>query len=432
MVRPHLRNALITPLTKWYNSRMKAAIITIGDEILLGQILDTNSQFIARELTKLGADTVEMRSVGDTRAEILSALESTLKIADTVIITGGLGPTKDDITKNALAEFFHTTLEFNAQVYTWLTELFAANPARLNALNKTQAELPKTCTPLRNLKGTACGMWFEKDGKIVVSLPGVPFETEYLIPAEVLPRLKEKFSHLQLSYRVFTVYDIPEAELAMHLAAFESALSQDIKLAYLPSPGFVRLRLTAKGKSVEKLPAAAEDLQRALAGLSFTQGEETPEDFCAKQLKALGRTVACAESCTGGNIAHLITSVPGASAYFLGGVVSYANEVKINVLGVNKTDLSTYGAVSEQVALQMAQGVRKLTGAEYAVATTGVAGPDGGTAQKPVGTVWIAVAGPNGAKAQKFLFSHTRERNIGKASVTALRLLVRAIQAQRA
>lgn len=411
---------------------MKAAIITIGDEILLGQILDTNSQFIARELTQLGAETVEMRSVGDTRGEILSALEGTLKIADTVILTGGLGPTKDDITKNALAEFFHTTLIHNKQAQQWLDELFAANPARMNALNKTQALLPASCTPLHNAKGTACGMWFEHEGKIVVSLPGVPFETEYLIPQEVLPRLKQKFPHLQLSYQVVTVYDIPESDLAMRLDNFERALPAGIKLAYLPSAGFVRLRLTASGPAVEKLDEITAQLKTALSGLSFTQGEEKPEDFCAKQLKTLNRTVACAESCTGGNIAHLITSVPGASSYFLGGVVSYANEVKINVLGVNKNDLEKFGAVSEPVALQMAQGVRRITGADYAVSTTGVAGPDGGTPQKPVGTVWIAVAGPNGVTAQKFLFSHTRERNIGKASVTALRLLVRTIEKDRA
>ncbi|MBO7191326.1 MAG: competence/damage-inducible protein A [Elusimicrobiaceae bacterium] len=410
---------------------MKAAIITIGDEILLGQILDTNSQFIARELTNLGAETIEMRSVGDSRAEILNALENTLKTADTVIITGGLGPTKDDITKNALAEFFHTTLEFNPQVYKWLEELFAANPGRLNAYNKTQALLPKACVPLRNIKGTACGMWFEQDGKIVVSLPGVPFETEYLLPAEVLPRLKEKFTDLQLSYQIFTVYGIPEAELAMHLAAFEQTLPVDIKLAYLPSPGFVRLRLTAKGPAVEKLPVWTERLQQALNGLSFTQGEQPPEEIYARHLKLLGKSIACAESCTGGNIAHLITSVPGASAYFLGGIVAYANEVKINVLGVRAEDLQKYGAVSEAVAVQMAQGVRRITGADYAVSTTGVAGPDGGTPEKPVGTVWIAVAGPNGAEAKRFLFSRTRERTIGKASVTALEMLLKAVQNKR-
>ncbi len=410
---------------------MKTAIITIGDEILLGQILDTNSQFIARELTKLGAETVEMRSVGDSRDEILHALDSTLKMADTVIITGGLGPTKDDITKSALAEFFHTDLVFNSQAYAWLEELFAANPARLNALNKTQAVLPAACTPLHNLKGTACGMWFEQNGKIVVSLPGVPFETEYLLPAEVLPRLKAKFTDLQLSYQLFTVYDIPEAELAMRLNTFEQELPTGIKLAYLPSPGYVRLRLTALGPAVNNLADSVTQLQEALSGLFFTLSEESPEDFSAKQLKQLGCTVACAESCTGGNIAHLITSVPGASSYFWGGIVSYANDVKINVLGVNRTDLEKYGAVSEQVARQMAQGARRITGAQYAVSTTGVAGPDGGTPQKPVGTVWIAVSGPYGTHAQQFLFSRTRERNIGKASVAALRMLVQEIMAAK-
>ena len=217
----------------------------------------------------------------------------------------------------------------------------------------------------------------------------------------------------------------------MHLAAFEQTLPVDIKLAYLPSPGFVRLRLTAKGPAVEKLPVWTERLQQALNGLSFTQGEQPPEEIYARHLKLLGKTIACAESCTGGNIAHLITSVPGASAYFLGGIVAYANEVKINVLGVRAEDLQKYGAVSEAVAVQMAQGVRRITGADYAVSTTGVAGPDGGTPEKPVGTVWIAVAGPNGAEAKRFLFSRTRERTIGKASVTALEMLLKAVQNKR-
>ena len=404
---------------------MKAAIITIGDEILLGQILDTNSRYIARELTRLGAETVEMRSVGDTQSEIIQALADVLAKADAVILTGGLGPTKDDITKNALAEFFRTVLAFNPTVYKWLEELFAANPARLNAYNKTQAVLPAACVPLRNLKGTACGMWFEQDGKIVVSLPGVPFEAEYLMTAEVLPRLKTKFTDLQLDYRVFTVHHIPEAELAMHLADFEKELPPEIKLAYLPSPGFVRLRLTAQRKGLDGVAAR---LRAALTGLTFSEGEQTPEEEVAARLRQLGKTVACAESCTGGNIAHLITAVPGSSAYFLGGIVSYANEVKEHVLGVRKEDLEKYGAVSEPVALQMAQGARRVTGAEYAVATTGIAGPEGGTPEKPVGTVWIAVAGPGFAKAKKFLFSHTRERNIGRASITALLWLAEEMQ----
>ena len=408
---------------------MKAAILTIGDEILLGQILDTNSQYIARELTQLGAQTVQMRSVADTQEAILQALTQLTQQADVVIITGGLGPTRDDMTKNALAEFFHTQLVFNPQVYSWLEEMFAAAPARLNAYNKTQALLPANCLPLRNIKGTACGMWFEQDGKIIVSLPGVPFETQYLLPAEVLPRLKEKFTDLTLSYRLFTVFGITEADLAMRLAAFEDALPSDISLAYLPSAEYIRLRLTTQSAGETALDNYGEKLRDALGGLSFTEGELAPTQHGVSLLAQQGYTVACAESCTGGNIAHLITQFPGASAYFLGGVVAYANEVKTNVLGVRAEDIAQHGAVSETVALQMARGVRQITGADFAVATTGVAGPAGGTPQKPVGTVWIAVAGPHGATAEKFLFSTTRERNIAKASLAAVRLLLQAMQA---
>lgn len=410
---------------------MKAAIITIGDEILLGQILDTNSRFIARELAKLGAETVQMRSVSDEKKAIWQAVDDAFAAADAVFVTGGLGPTKDDLTKTVLAEYFGTELVFNKQVYAWLEEMFAANPQRLNAYNKSQALLPKTCIPLRNLRGTASGMWFEKNGKVLVSLPGVPFETEYLFPAEVLPRLKTQFRDLLLQYRMAVVYHIPEAELAMKLAEYEKQLPDGISLAYLPAVGYVRLRLTAKGAAVEQLDTYWRGLRQALNGLSAEElHEEAAEDALIRQIAQSGATVACAESCTGGNIAHLITTVPGASAFFLGGVVAYSNEVKKRVLGVQPADLEKYGAVSEPVALQMAQGVRRLTGAQWAVATTGVAGPDGGTPQKPVGTVWIAVAGPQGARAEKFLFSHTRQRNIGRASVQALLLLLREMEKQ--
>ena len=410
---------------------MKAVIITIGDEILLGQILDTNSRFIARELAKLGAETVQMRSVSDEKKAIWQAVDDAFAAADAVFVTGGLGPTKDDLTKTVLAEYFGTELAFNKQVYAWLEEMFAANPQRLNAYNKSQALLPKTCIPLRNLRGTASGMWFEKNGKVLVSLPGVPFETEYLFPAEVLPRLKTQFRDLLLQYRMAVVYHIPEAELAMKLAEYEKQLPDGISLAYLPAVGYVRLRLTAKGAAVEQLDTYWRGLRQALNGLSAEElHEEAAEDALIRQIAQSGATVACAESCTGGNIAHLITTVPGASAFFLGGVVAYSNEVKKRVLGVQPADLEKYGAVSEPVALQMAQGVRRLTGAQWAVATTGVAGPDGGTPQKPVGTVWIAVAGPQGARAEKFLFSHTRQRNIGRASVQALLLLLREMEKQ--
>lgn len=408
---------------------MKACIITIGDEILLGQILDTNSRFIARELAAAGAETVEMRSVSDGRDEILHAVDDAMRSADAVFVTGGLGPTKDDITKSALADYFGTELAHNKQAQQWLEEIFAANPSRMNAYNQTQAWLPKSCTPIRNLKGTASGMWFEKDGKVLVSLPGVPFETEYLFPAEVMPRIRAKFGERLLRYKMVTVFDIPEAELAMKLAAFEEILPKGVGLAYLPSAGFIRLRLTAKGPAEESLDGLFEQLLNELSGLRFTEqtGENEEESF-ALRLRQSGKTVACAESCTGGNIARMITAVPGASAYFLGGVVAYANHLKQNVLGVRAEDLEAFGAVSEPVALQMAEGVRRVTGADYAVSTTGVAGPDGGTPEKPVGTVWIAVAGPNGAHAEKFTFSRTRERNIGRASVKAIALLLEEME----
>lgn len=408
---------------------MKAVIVTIGDEILLGQILDTNSRFIARELAKLGAETVQMSSVADEKQAIWQALDSAFSVADAVFVTGGLGPTKDDLTKTVLAQYFGTELVFHPQAYAWLEEMFAAYPQRMNAYNQSQAMLPKSCTPLRNLKGTASGMWFEKDGKVLVSLPGVPFEAEYLFAAEVLPKLKEKFHHLLLQYRMVTVYNIPEAELAMKLEEYEKVLPEGISLAYLPSESYVRLRLTAKGRAVKELSGCWNTLLDCLRELDFKELHmENSEQEIASLFSRYQTTIACAESCTGGNIARLITQVAGASNYFLGGVVAYANEVKKNVLGVREEDLNKYGAVSEAVALQMAQGVRRITGAKWAVATTGVAGPQGGTPEKPVGTVWIAVAGPQGSKAEKFLFSHTRERNIAKSSLKALQLLLEEIE----
>ena len=407
---------------------MKAIIVTIGDEILLGQILDTNSRYAASALAQLGIETVKILSVSDKPAEIRAAADAALKEADMAIFTGGLGPTKDDLTKKTLADYFGTRLVFHEQAYKWVEEFVSHYPnGHMNEYNKNQALLPEKCTLLRNRKGTACGMWFERDGKVLVSLPGVPFEAEYLIKEEVLPRLEKRLAGDLLKYKMLTVYDVPESDLAMSLRAFEDSLPKGVALAYLPSPGFVRLRLTAKGAAVQQLDACWAALTEALQGKRFTPAETgAPEEAFAREIAALGVTVAAAESCTGGNVAHLITAVPGSSRYFLGGVVSYANNVKVRTLGVRAEDLQKYGAVSEPVALQMAQGVRELTGADFAVSTTGVAGPDGGTPQKPVGTVWIAVAGPKGARAQQFHFSATRERNIAKASVKALELLLAA------
>lgn len=404
---------------------MNAMIITIGDEILLGQILDTNSRFIAEKLARAGIEVTEMLTVADKRDEIYETVDYAMNEAELVIVTGGLGPTKDDVTKKVLAEYFGSRLVVHPEVLSWLEELLQGRGIALNENNKSQALLPDNCRILRNLKGTASGMWFERGWKSLISLPGVPFEMEHLMETSVMPELKRRYPHLQLDYKMLQVYDIPESELAERLTDWEGALPEGIGLAYLPSPGLVKLRVTGRGKAVDKLEEFYLSLKTVLAGLHYTEGEE---DSLEKRFGNFFRenkwTVATAESCTGGYIAHLITSVPGSSAYFKGSVVAYANEVKERVLGVNEEDLRRYGAVSEQVVRQMAEGVKRLMYTDYAVATSGVAGPTGGTLEKPVGTVWIAVATPGGTRARKFVFSFTRERNIAKASVKALEMLM--------
>lgn len=403
---------------------MNAIIITIGDEILMGQILDTNSQYIARRLTEIGVEVIEELSIPDKRDEIYDSVDYAMQEADLILVTGGLGPTKDDVTKKVLAEYFGSRLVFNPQAMEWLEELLRNRNLPMNENNKSQAYLPDNCRVLRNFKGTASGMWFERGWKSLISMPGVPFEMEHLMDKYVIPDLKARYPHLQLEYRMLKVYDVPESQLAQHLENWEDALKDGIKLAYLPSPGMVRLRVTAKGEAVKHLDETYESLKKELAGMRYTEGEDALEKQFGQILRKKGVTVATAESCTGGEIARMITSVPGSSAYYKGSVVSYANEVKINVLGVNAGDIEREGAVSETVVLQMAEGVKKLMGTDYAVSTSGVAGPDGGTADKPVGTVWIGVATPQGSFAKKFVFSFTRERNIAKAAAKALELLI--------
>ena len=392
---------------------MKAIIVTIGDEILLGQILDTNSRYAASALARLGIETVKMLSVSDKPQEIRAAADAALQQADLVIFTGGLGPTKDDLTKKTLADYFGTGLVFNEDAYGWVKEFVSHYPnGHMNEYNKNQALLPEKCTLLRNRKGTASGMWFERAGKVLVSLPGVPFEAEYLIKEEVLPRLEKRLAGDLLKYKMLTVYDVPESDLAMSLRAFEDGLPEGVALAYLPSPGFVRLRLTAKGTAVQKLDACWNALTGALQGKRFTPAESgAPEDVFAREIAALGVTVATAESCTGGNVAHLITSVAGASRYFSGGVVSYANEVKMRVLGVRAEDLQQYGAVSEQVAIAMAEGCRRVCGSDLALSITGVAGPDKDDRDNPVGTVYMALSAQDGTVCR--LVDLTRGRGRG-------------------
>lgn len=395
---------------------MNAIIITIGDEILMGQILDTNAQYIARRLTEIGVEVVEELSIPDKREEIYETVDYAMQEADLILVTGGLGPTKDDVTKKVLAEYFGSRLVFNPQAMKWLEELLRNRNLPMNENNKSQAFLPDNCRILRNLKGTASGMWFEKGWKSLISMPGVPFEMEHLMDTYVIPDLKAKYPHLQLEYRMLKVYDVPESQLAQHLETWENVLEDGLKLAYLPSPGWVKLRITAKGEAVKHLEDTYESLKKMLEGMRYVEGEDVLEKQIGDMLRRKGVTIATAESCTGGEIAHMITSVPGSSAYFKGSVVAYANEVKVNVLGVQATDLEREGAVSETVVLQMAEGVKKLMHTDYAVSTSGVAGPDGGTPEKPVGTVWIGVATPDKTFARKFVFSFTRERNMAKAA----------------
>ena len=407
---------------------MNAIIITIGDEILMGQILDTNSQYIARRLTEIGVEVTEELSIPDKREEIYETVDYAMQEADLIFVTGGLGPTKDDVTKKVLAEYFGSRLVFNPQAMEWLEELLRNRNLPMNENNKSQAFLPDNCRLLRNFKGTASGMWFERGWKSLISMPGVPFEMEHLMDMYVIPELKAKYPHLQLEYRMLKVYDVAESQLAHHLEMWEDALPDGLKLAYLPSPGMVKLRVTAKGEGIKQLEERYESLKEVLTGMRYTEGDDALEKQMGKVLRKKGMTMATAESCTGGEIARLITSVPGSSEYFKGTVVAYANDVKIRVLGVAAEDIEKEGAVSEKVVLQMAEGVRKLMQANYAVSTSGVAGPDGGTPEKPVGTVWIGIATPKRTFARKFVFSFTRERNIAKAAAKALELLMLEVE----
>lgn len=411
---------------------MRAIIITIGDEILLGQIVDTNSRFIADRLTKVGIEVTRMLSVSDEEYDIEERMMMSLFDCDIVVMTGGLGPTKDDVTKRMLSRLFRMELVEDPEVLANVERLIANGGMRMNPGNRSQALVPNGCRVLMNRKGTAPGMWFERRGKVIVVLPGVPFEMEDLMDREVVPALQERFPGLLLDYRVVKVYDIPESELSLRLEGFEERLPEGLSLAYLPSPGMVRLRLTARGVKPEVLDEWLAVLRGELEGLRVLEGDEASlENEVVTLLTERGLTLATAESCTGGNVAARVVSVAGASACFRGSVVAYANDVKEKVLGVSGEDLERQGAVSEPVVRQMAEGARRLLGADYGVATSGVAGPTGGTPEKPVGTVWIAVASPEGTVAERFVFSFTRERNIDKATMKALGMLLERVKASR-
>lgn len=406
---------------------MQATIITIGDEILIGQIVDTNSVSIARRLNAAGIVVHEKCSIGDDREEIMAAIRRAEASSQVIILTGGLGPTKDDITKKTLAELFHCGMRFDEGVARHVEQMLAERGIAFNALNRSQAEVPTACTVLHNAHGTAPGMWFEDAGRVIVSLPGVPFEMEHLMEDEVMPRLKEHFALHQIVHRTLITAGLAESLLAERIEKWEEALPSYLKLAYLPAPGIVRLRLSAYEVEGQ---AVSEEIERQFAELrelipDYVVGFETAtvEEQVHELLIERGATLALAESCTGGKIASKFTAMAGASAYLLAGVVAYANEAKTNILGVDAELICRHGAVSEEVARQMAEGARRVAGADYALATTGIAGPTGGTAEKPVGTVWFALATPTETIALKHACGTDRGQVIDRATAYAIRLL---------
>lgn len=405
---------------------MKTEIITIGDEILIGQIVDTNSAWIAEQLNIAGFTVVRKLSVGDTREAILGALDEALASADAVILTGGLGPTKDDITKTTLAERFGGRMVRDEATYIRNERILTARGIDYNDLNKGQALVPDTAVVLQNLHGTAPGMWFEAEGKVVVSLPGVPFEMKELMSAEVLPRLLDRFGSHRIIHRTAITFGLAESVLAATIAPWEEALPATLHLAYLPSPSQVRLRLSAydvDGDEAQEIDRQFRRLEELIPDYFIGYGDDTVFSAAARLLSSRGATLSIAESCTGGALSAAFTAIPGASVYLQGSVVSYSNDVKSHVLKVSDRDLRHFGAVSEPVACQMAEGVRRLCGTDYALATTGIAGPDGGSEEKPVGTVWIALATPEGVSARRFVFGQLRAQNIERAAANAANML---------
>jgi nicotinamide-nucleotide amidase len=412
---------------------MKVEIITIGDEILFGQTVDTNSAWLAKKLNEIGMEIARITSIADTREAILEALDQTKGRAAAVLMTGGLGPTSDDITKPTLCEFFNTTLEMNHDVLGRIEAFFDKVKRPMLDVNRKQAELPRDADMLINVRGTAQGMWFEKEDQVFISMPGVPYEMRSIMRDGGLDRLKSRFNPSTIVHRTVLTQGIGESFLAEIVADWEQKIhdTEGLSLAYLPSPGLVKVRVTGRGgdrASMEaKVDAFAAELKTLVPKHVFGDDEEKLEEVVGELLKNRNMTLSTAESCTGGAIAQMLTSVPGSSSYFLGSVVSYSNEVKQNMLGVSEQDLQNHGAVSKEVVEAMAAGIQSRTGSDYALATSGIAGPDGGSEEKPVGTVWIAVAGPKTLKSKQFSFGTGRKRNIRKSALTALNWLRKEI-----
>jgi nicotinamide-nucleotide amidase len=411
---------------------LQVEIITIGDELLIGQILDTNSAWMSLELNKVGFDVRYKTTVGDVEEDISDAFERAFSRASVILVTGGIGPTKDDITKKTLVRFFKTTLIFDNETLDTIKEVVYGQHRVLNDLTRDQAYVPANSTVIQNKMGTAPVTWFEKEGKILVSMPGVPYEMKWAMTYEILPRLQAFFRDRGfIRHQSFWVKGYSESMLANHLETFENELPASVRLAYLPASGLIRLRLTGKDSDEIELNEAMglqiEKLKALLADSIISEEDDNPENILDRLLKEKGLTLSLAESCTGGKLASLFTAIPGCSGYFKGGIVSYSNEAKKHVLGVSSDDIEKQGAVSQTVVEQMALGARRIFNSDCAIATSGIAGPNGGTVEKPVGTAWIAVSCKDRLIARKFLFSNSRESNILRACNTGMRLLLEMI-----
>lgn len=407
-----------------------AEIISIGDELLIGQTVNTNAGWMGEQLALIGIRVKRVVTIGDQRDEIMQALGGAS--ADVVLITGGLGPTKDDITKDVLCRFFDTELVRDPQVEARIVDMYlrmGRDPQDILEMNRAQADLPKACTVVPNERGTASGMWFERDGRVYVSMPGVPYEMKAMMEGGVLPGLQERFRPPTIVHRTVLTTGLGESLLATRIADWEDSLAAErIKLAYLPSPGIVKLRLSTYADrdavaAHQRVARKVAELQALIPDLVFGEGDDRLPNVVGRLLRERGQTLALAESCTGGFVSHLITSVPGSSAYYIGGVVSYANAVKMEELGIPSDMLELNGAVSQPVVEQMATGVKAALRTHWSIALSGVAGPDGGTPDKPVGTVWIAVAGPEGVRSKRVNFPGTRDLVIERSALAGLNLL---------
>lgn len=409
---------------------MLAEVITIGDEILIGQTIDTNSAWMGENLHLIGVELNRIVTISDRAEEIVQAIDESFSRVDLILMTGGLGPTQDDVTKETLAAYFGTTLERHQEVLDKIAAYFESRGFPMLDVNRKQADLPKDADILMNKRGTAMGMWFEKDGKVLISMPGVPYEMKGILRDYGFEKIKARFSPTRTVYRTVQTQGLGESFIADRMSEWETRLrGEGLSLAYLPSPGSVKMRVggvpgtEGEVALVNQIEAYLKELEATFPQHAFGREKDTLPEVVGRMLIEKEVTLSTAESCTGGHIAELITAIPGASAYFNGGAVTYSNGAKSAILGVDQKDIETHGAVSEPVAMQMAAGAQAKFETDYAIATTGVAGPDGGSDEKPVGTVWIGLATPSGVKARKFVFGKNRSRNITVSALTALNWL---------